>query len=435
MLDRDIIQGRGVRNIVEDGETSGFAFELRNPNYRGTAASLLDGIDVVVDGEQFPDHVARWTLQGRTFTLEELRASTDVRWQLDETAVITVPKPGGLSPGVHDIAVTVYLRRPYFPPAVSRSAFPASGKGVIVPPAPAGPLRYGVSTYSYSGDIFTSMTLEDVFADVADIGASGIEILGEGNVPNYPAPSNAWIDEWHGLIEKYGLTATNYGSWVDTDMWRTRSLTAQEGAAQIQCDLHLAAQLGFTSIRPKFGVTSFDLDPHPIWAEAVERSLDLAGELDIVICPEIHSPTPIKHPVTQGYLDFIERTGSKHFKLLVDTGIFQTAPVDDGHEGVKVEEGKKRPAFLEPLAVPMTDLAEILPHVHFIQAKFFEVDDDLHDLHVPWPQIIATLHDAGWSGWLSSEYEGRREPYRGRDQVRRQHALLRSLDIAAGSRP
>ena len=80
--------------------------------------------------------------------------------------------------------------------------------------------------------------------------------------------------------------------------------------------------------------------------------------------------------------------------------------------------------------MPVSDLAEILPHVHFIQAKFFEIDEDLHDLHVPWRPIIETLRQGGWSGWLSSEYEGRREPYRGRDQVRRQHALLRSLEAA-----
>ena len=72
----------------------------------------------------------------------------------------------------------------------------------------------------------------------------------------------------------------------------------------------------------------------------------------------------------------------------------------------------------------MTDLVSVLPHVHFIQAKFFEIDDDLHDLHVPWTEIVPTLEQAGWQGWLSSEYEGRRDPYRGRDQVRRQHALL-----------
>jgi choline dehydrogenase-like flavoprotein len=54
---------------------------------------MLDGVEVVIDGERIPDHVPLWTLQGRTFTLDELRASTDVRWQLDEPATITVPKP------------------------------------------------------------------------------------------------------------------------------------------------------------------------------------------------------------------------------------------------------------------------------------------------------------------------------------------------------
>ena len=293
MLDHNVIQGRGFRNVVDGGRVTGFQFELRQPNYRGTAGSLLDGVGVVVDGERIPDHVPLWTLQGRTLTLDELRASTDVRWQLDEPAVITVPKPGGLTTGVHRLEVVVYLRRPYFPPAVSRTTFTAAATGVIVPPAPEGGLRFGVSTYSYTGDIYTLMTLEDVLADVADLGATGIEILGEGNVPNYPTPDAAWVDHWHASLEKYGLTATNYGSWVDTDMWRDRSLTAEDGAAQIQQDLRLAHRLGFTSVRPKFGVVSWDLEPHPIWQEAVERSLDLAAELDVVICPEIHAPTPI----------------------------------------------------------------------------------------------------------------------------------------------
>lgn len=430
MLDRTIIQGRGFRNVVENGAVTGFQFDLRNPNYRGVAGSLLDGVEVVVDGERVADHVPLWTLQGRTFTLDELRASTDVRWQLDEAATITVPLPGGLAPGSHDLAATVYLRRPYFPPAISRTPFETHSSGVIVPPAPEGGLRFGVSTYSYTGDIYTLMTLEDVLADVADLGAAGIELLGEANVPGYPSPSSAWVDHWHEQLDTYGLTATNFGSWVDTEMWHDRSLTAEEAAAQLRVDLRLAHRLGCGSVRPKFGVTSWMLDPHPVWAEAVERSLDLAAELDVVICPEVHSPTPIKHPVTEGYVDFIERSGTEHFKLLIDTGIFQVAPVDDNPEQI-VEEGKQRPAHLEALAVPMADLVEVLPHVHFIQAKFFEIDDRLHDLHVPWDDIIRTLQREGWSGWLSSEYEGRREPYRGGNQVRRQHALMRSL--ATGS--
>jgi sugar phosphate isomerase/epimerase len=430
VLEFPVIQGQGFRNVVEDGRVTGFSFRLRNPNYRGGPGSMLDGVEVVIDGERIPDHVPLWTLQGRTFPLDELRASTDVRWQLDEPATITVPKPGGLSTGVHEIEVTIFLRRSYIPPLIARTRFRAEGKRVIVPPVPEGGIRYGVSTYSYTGDVNTSMTLADVFADSADLGATGIEILGEGNIANYPSPDPAWVDAWHGLVQKYGLEPTNFGSWVDTTRYPGRDLTAEEGAEQLQLDLRLAKELGFSSVRPKFGVISWDLDPHPIWQETVERSLDLAAELDVVICPEIHTPTPIKHPVTQGYVDFIEKSGTEHFKLLIDTGIFNTEVIVDTSEEVD-GDGEEIPPHLRPLAVPMSDFVEVLPYTHFIQAKFVEIDDDLHDLHVPWAQIIPTLLDNGWSGYLSSEYEGRREPGRGRDQVRRQHALIRSLQKGA----
>jgi hypothetical protein len=53
VLDRDIIQGRGFRNIAKNGEVTGFQLRLRNPNYRGTAGSLLDGVEIIVDGERW----------------------------------------------------------------------------------------------------------------------------------------------------------------------------------------------------------------------------------------------------------------------------------------------------------------------------------------------------------------------------------------------
>lgn len=425
MLERDLIQRRGFTNVADaSGAVTGFRLDLRMPNYRGVAGSLVEGVEVVVDGETFPPEVGVWTLQGREFTLDELRRSTDVRWAADELATVTVPRPGGLRPGPHQVAVAIRLRAPYIPAFAQPSVFRAEGVRVIVPDAPVTGPRLGVSLYSYAGDMFTSMTLEDAMADIADLGATGIEILGEAHVPGYPEPSTAWIDSWHAGLDRYGLVPTNLGAWVDTAMWLDRDLTVDEGAAQLTRDLRLAHRLGFGFLRPKFGVVSPELDPHPIWAPAVERVLGLAADLDVVICPEIHSPTPLHHPVVDGYREFIRRTGSKHFRLMVDTGIFQTVPVDDGHEGFA--KGK-RPAFLEPLAVPASDLEEMIDDVAFIQTKFFEIDDAGHDLHIPWEPIVDVLRRTGWDGWLSSEYEGRREPYRGRDQVRRQHALLRGL--------
>ncbi|MFZ8398900.1 hypothetical protein ACO1L5_14040, partial [Staphylococcus aureus] len=78
-----------------------------------------------------------------------------------------------------------------------------------------------------------------------------------------------------------------YGSWIDTRLHSSgpnaRDMTVEEGAAALQRDLRLAKRLGFRFVRPKIGVVSSDLVPHPIWTEAVEASLPLAEELDVII--------------------------------------------------------------------------------------------------------------------------------------------------------
>lgn len=292
-------------------------------------------------------------------------------------------------------------------------------------PAPTG-LRYGVSLYSYTDDLGTVMTLADACAEIADLGATGIEILGEANVPGYPEPTTSWIDGWFDLLATHHLEPTNYGSWIDSRRWRDRDLSVEEGVTQLGRDLRLAHRLGFTSVRPKIGVVSMDLRPHPIWEAVVERSLDLAAELDVVICPEVHAPTPIKHPVVEEYLEFIRRTGTDHFRLLIDTGVFQRAVTTVNHAGLSEEAQEE--GWRKPLAVPMSDLVDVLPWTHFVQAKFFDVDEDLHDAQIPWAEIVQTLLDHGYRGYVSSEYEGDRAPYRSLEQVRRQHALLRGLE-------
>lgn len=287
-------------------------------------------------------------------------------------------------------------------------------------------IKYGVSLYSYTGDMNTVLTLEDAMAEIASTGATGIEILGESNIPRYPYPSNAWIDQWNASLEEHGLEATNYCSWVDIAMPRGRDLTREEGAAILRRDIELASTLGFSYIRPKFGVVSMELDPHPDWEPIVEANLDFAAENAIVICPEIHAPTPIKHKVVEDYIAFIERTGSPNFRLMIDTGIFQREVTTAVQPGMS-EEGHQH-GWMRPLAVPMSDLIEVLPYVGFIQAKFFDIDEHLVDAQVPWFEIMDTLISHGYDGWLSSEYEGERIAYRGQEQVRRQHALLRSIE-------
>ncbi|MFM6977386.1 MAG: sugar phosphate isomerase/epimerase family protein [Micrococcales bacterium] len=276
--------------------------------------------------------------------------------------------------------------------------------------------KYGVSLFSFTNDYGVVMDLEDSMRIISDLGATGIEILGEGHIPNYPNPTDEWLSHWFELLKKYNLEATNYGSWIDTRLHKGQTIDGKTGAEMLQRDLRLASKLGFKFVRPKIGVVSSELDPDPSWDEAVERSLDLAAELDIIICPEIHQPTPIKHPVVDGYIDFIQRTGTKHFGLLIDTGIFQ--------------DPETRPAYMRGPKVEPEHLLDIKDYIVFIQAKFINITDDFTDEQIPWQPVLQALKDSGYEGYLSSEYEGERLPWRGVDQVRRQHALMRKVEAS-----
>ena len=92
LLERDLIQSVGFRNVTDGGRVTGFQFRVRMPSYRGMAASLIDGIAVRVGGivDVGPD-VPLWTFGGRTYTLQQLWDSDGVRWPLEEAAVVTVP--------------------------------------------------------------------------------------------------------------------------------------------------------------------------------------------------------------------------------------------------------------------------------------------------------------------------------------------------------
>lgn len=422
LLERDLIQSVGFRNITEGGRVTGFQFRVRMPSYRGMAASLIDGIAVKVGNlVDVGPGVPLWTFGGRTYTLAELWESDGVRWPLEEAAVVTVPYDGGLPQGVHNLTMELRLRMSYIPVEHQPTIHRASRSITLAPEGGEGTFRYGVSLYSYMGDYGTVMDLETALASVADIGATGVEILGEGHIPNYPEPSTAWTDNWFSLLEKYSLEPTNYGSWIDTRLHPGRSMTVAEGAEALQRDLRLAHRLGFGLVRPKIGVVSSDLVPDPIWTESVERSLDLAHELGIIICPEIHSPTPIRHPVVDDYISLIERTGSKNFGLLIDTGIYQDRPIPL-REG---ETRETRPAFLDGIGINPADFAEIAQYVVFIQAKFHDINEQLEDQQIPWLPVLKALKDSGYTGYLSSEYEGERTPWRAIEQVRRQHALIR----------
>lgn len=294
-------------------------------------------------------------------------------------------------------------------------------------------MNLGVSLYSYGGDFAVTMSLEDCFADVADLGATGVEILADTHIAGYPDPTTEWVEHWHRLVEHHALTPTCYSSWLDTRLHKDRDLTLDEAERILARDLELAHRLGFTIVRPKIGVVSLDLIPDPIWRESVERVLPKAESYDIRIAPEIHAPTPLKSKIVDDYLDLARE--SKHFGLLIDTGIFQNAERSREHSDSVYIFGDPDPELAaqvgREMSKPMNedphDLVELMPYVFHVHAKFWEMNDDLTDPHVPYDAVVSALLEGGYTGSLSSEYEGRRDLYLASDMVRRQHAMLRAL--------
>jgi hypothetical protein len=115
MFDSYIIGEGTVRNVTEGGQVTGFAFDTRITYYRGLGVSMVEPFEVILDGKAIPAEDLRFTLHGKTWTFADLANEFEERWELTETAVVTVLLPGGLTPGEHELDVTEVLRVSYLP--------------------------------------------------------------------------------------------------------------------------------------------------------------------------------------------------------------------------------------------------------------------------------------------------------------------------------
>ena len=116
MFDEMIIREGSVRNVVgADGAVEGFAFETHVPYYRGLGLSMIETPELSLDGEEIAVEDLRFTYDGVSRTFAELADVSDVRWELRTFATMTVLRPGGLTPGGHELSLNLRLRVSYLP--------------------------------------------------------------------------------------------------------------------------------------------------------------------------------------------------------------------------------------------------------------------------------------------------------------------------------
>ena len=124
MFDKYLIDAATLRNTGPAEAPTGFAFEARLGYYRGLGLSMIEKLDVAIDGEAIPREAVRFDEgHGRTggpLTLDEMETAYDRRWPFGAPATILVDHPGGFPAGAHDLSLVQQLRVSYLPfPAIN----------------------------------------------------------------------------------------------------------------------------------------------------------------------------------------------------------------------------------------------------------------------------------------------------------------------------
>jgi hypothetical protein len=131
MYDRYLICDDSLRNTGDGtGEASGYEVEIRIAYYRGLGLSMVEGLELTVDGEGVEAEDMAFTVHGNRYELDQLEAEGEDRWGFTERATLTVRRPGGLSVGGHLVSLTERLRISYIPmPSVTTDTKTLSVRG------------------------------------------------------------------------------------------------------------------------------------------------------------------------------------------------------------------------------------------------------------------------------------------------------------------
>jgi sugar phosphate isomerase/epimerase len=319
-------------------------------------------------------------------------------------------------------------------------------------------IKRGVSLYSYQEEYFLrKMSLEDCIAVSVDMGALGIETIAEQMMPGFPHLGEDFYRQWDRWVEQYGFVPTTHDMFAELKLYPDRERPTEELIADLRLDIDHTARLGATIIRILAATPP----------EVVEGAAPYAAERGIRLLTELHAPRRFDSDWFRGHLEVAERVGRDVVGLLPDLGIFvRRLPrvvwerslrdgadpdfvkrvvdvYDNGEDTARLLEDAERlgvgPVEQE-LAFTATRfiyedprlLLDYMPYIHHVHAKFYEMTDDGEEYSIPYPEIVDVLRSGGFTGYLSSEYEGNRHiqdafPVDSVDQVRRHQTMLARL--------
>ncbi len=340
-------------------------------------------------------------------------------------------------------------------PAPTPGAPSPKRRGSSSPVDAKGKIGRGVTFYSYQDElVLHQMSIEDCISAVSDLGTDGIELIGEEGIPEYPNLSDRWVTEWFSWMDKHHTRPICYDLCYDSNLISGRSLSLKESTDIIVRDLKIANKLGFKVVRAQ----------RTIPADVMEACVPYAEKYDIKMSTEIHAPVLLKSTWMDPYLEVINKTKTKSIGFVLDFGVFVRRPprvqrdwfVRHGAHAEIAQYVEKSYENKQPKDVTLAevtkmggndedrrwvdsaygysnndpkDILTFAQYIYHCHAKFYEMTEEFQEYSIPYNEIIPVLKQAGFTGYLSSEYEGQRhindimEP-NAVEQVRRQHVML-----------
>lgn len=331
-------------------------------------------------------------------------------------------------------------------------------------------IHRGVSLYSYQQEqFFKRMTLRDMFRELhEELHATGVEMISQQTIPHYPTPSDEFVEQWHALCEEFQLKPITMDLYNDVLQFRDHVMSHEEVSELFSRDIELAAKLGFQNVRCCLGV--------PV--DCMIGALPAAEKFNVRIGREIHHPYRFEDSFVDEIMEHIAKTGTKHLGLIPDMGMFQLRLPRIQKENMirqyhldpdsmeMVDEMSARYAteeeIMDALHANFPDqkiparvirftagnrpshperMAEFAPYIFAIHGKFYEMteapekpggyEDRALDYQIPFHY----LKQAGWDGWVNSEYEGQRsyqdlpvEQWANEvEEVRRHHKMMAAI--------
>lgn len=315
-------------------------------------------------------------------------------------------------------------------------------------------LKLSVSLYSYTKELYTGYySMDNCLEKVAETGTEGVEIVNSQHLPGFPKPSLQSLEAFRKSMERHGLAPACYGSYADTGLRTGGVMTVDELASALLADIRYAEAMGFPVIRLGYD-TSLDV---------LYRVIDEAEKRQIKMGIEIHAPITVSHPIYQAFSAAFDKLQSPYLGFVPDfSGWARKLPdallqliVKRGAPemladtlayafvtDVKLQDLKDK---LHSQGVPdsidyIIDLAyhivvkgdpeslkEMLPRAVHIHGKFWSLDSNGMETCIPYPELLAIIKDSGYSGFISTEYEGYEitEAYDGHDNALRHQQMLR----------